>query len=67
MGERLHKCGTYRLASSLAAALPDGLFAHPEVVEVVAPSVRISTVLYVHIEFSRSLLDYALTFTESPQ
>jgi hypothetical protein len=23
------KCGTYLLASSLAAALPDGLFEHP--------------------------------------
>ena len=28
-----------RLASSLAAALPDGLFEHPDVFEAVAPSV----------------------------
>ena len=32
------KCGTYLLASSLAAALLDGLFEHPEVIEAPAPS-----------------------------
>jgi hypothetical protein len=32
------KCGPYLLAASLAAALLDGLFEHPEVIETVAPS-----------------------------
>jgi hypothetical protein len=33
------KCGPYLLASSLAAALLDGLFEHPDVFEAFTPSV----------------------------
>ena len=33
----LTKCGTYLLASPLAAALLDGLFEHPEAIEASMP------------------------------
>ena len=38
------KCGTYLLASSLAAALLDSLFEHPEVTLTAAPVCKIPTV-----------------------
>ena len=63
------KCGPYLLAPSLAAALPDGLFEHPDIFVAVAPPV-ISTVFYVYVEFFRSLLGVTsvlpLSFPRSP-
>jgi hypothetical protein len=41
------KCGPYLLASSLAAALLDSLFEHPEAVLASAPSSKIPTVFCV--------------------
>ena len=37
------KCGPYLLASSLAAALLDGLFEHPEAIAPSAPIGKVST------------------------
>jgi hypothetical protein len=46
------KCGLYLLASSLAAALLDGLFEHPEAIVASAPFCEIPTVFMYKPSFS---------------
>ncbi|MBH0197009.1 MAG: hypothetical protein HP494_15820 [Nitrospira sp.] len=48
-----------RLASSLAAALPDGHFEHPAVLTSSEPFDKISAVIHAYTEFFRSLLERA--------
>jgi hypothetical protein len=46
------KCGWYLLASSLAAALLDGLFEHPAIIEALVPSVIFQQCLMYKPSFS---------------
>jgi len=56
------KCGPYLLASSLTAALLDGLFEHPEAIVASVPYYEIPVVFYVKPRFSAACYSAAGLF-----